>query len=199
LKLSKVFPEYKVLDLSYEDENETIALFEEHRNLMDVCLFTGNWPYLKTRNHYGDRDPGVPMVYVYDTDSALHKTIAKMLYDGVDISRLSIDTATSFEVNGCLSYIGIRPEALYLLPVEGPLERSKFVSFHKSLWEDRKTTAAVTFFRSAYAELSKSGMPIYRCTPSEGALKEAIVRSVLELQMVKAKLPDGGRTCHCRP
>jgi hypothetical protein len=181
------FPQYRFLGLSYEDENDTVPLFERNRARMDVCLFTGNWPYLKVRKYYGGRDCGIPLVYVYDTGLGIYQALAKMLHEGVDTTRLSIDTATPDEAKRCLTDIGLQSEALFFLSVDRPIEKSEFVSFHRSLWKRGKTTAAATFLRSAYAELRGDGMPVYRCTPSLGGLKEAVVRAVLELEALKAR------------
>lgn len=187
LEFAEGFPQYHFLDLRYEDENDTVPLFEKNRGRMDVCLFMGNWPYLKVKKYYGDRDCGIPMVYVADTSLGIYQALAKMLYDGVDTRRLSIDTATPEEAERCLAHVGLRPEALFFLPVESPIDRKEFVDFHKSLWEKGETTAAATFLKGAYVELSRYGMPVYRCTPSLGGLKEGLVRAVLELEALKAK------------
>ncbi|HHX28158.1 MAG: hypothetical protein ACOX5Q_05415 [Bacillota bacterium] len=187
LQFAESFPQYRFLKLRYEDENDTVPLFEKNRGQMDVCLFTGNWPYFKVMNHYGGRDSGIPLVYVCDTSLGIYQALAKMLHDGVDTRRLSIDTATPGEARQCLSDVGLSPDALYFLPVESPMEKSEFVSFHRTLWEEGKTSAAATFLRSAYVELSGCGMPVYRCTPSLGGLKEGLVRAVLELEALKAK------------
>lgn len=187
LKFAEGFPQYRFLELRYEDENDTVPLFEKNRARMDVCLFTGNWPYLKVKKHYGERDCGIPLVYVCDTSLGIYQALAKMLNEGVDTRRLSIDTATPEEAERCLTDVGLHPEALFFLPVDSPIEKREFVSFHRSLWEKSETTAAATFLRSAYAELSRYGMPVYRCTPSLGGLKEGLVRAVLELEALKAK------------
>jgi len=110
-----------------------------------------------------------------------------MLHDGVDNSRLSIDTATREEAERCLIDVDLRTETLFFLPVESPIGRKEFVDFHKSLWEKGETTAAATLLRGAYVELKRQGMPVYRCTPSLGGLKEGLVRAVLELEALKAK------------
>ena len=187
LEFAEGFPQYHFLDLRYEDENDTVPLFEKNRGRMDVCLFMGNWPHLKVKKYYGDRDCGIPMVYVADTSLGIYQALAKMLYDGVDTRRWSIDTATPEEAERCLAHVGLRPEALFFLPVESPIDRKEFVDFHKSLWEKGETTAAATFLKGAYVELSRYGMPVYRCTPSLGGLKEGLVRAVLELEALKAK------------
>lgn len=187
LEFAEGFPQYRFLELSYEDENDTVPLFEKNRARMDVCLFTGNWPYLRVKKHYGERDCGMPLVYVADTSLGIYQALARMLNDRVDTRRLSIDTAPPDEAKRCLADVGLHPEALFFLPVDSPIERREFVSFHRSLWEKGKTTAAATFLRSAYAELRSYGMPVYRCTPSLGGLKEGLVRAVLELEALKAK------------
>ncbi len=169
LEFAEGFPQYRFLALRYEDENDTVPLFEKNRGRMDVCFFTGNWPYLKVKNHYGGRDCGIPLVYVADTSLGVYQALAKMLYDKVDTSRLSIDTVTPEEAERCLADIGLRPRALFFLPVDRPIDRKEFVAFHKSLWEKGETTAAATFLRGAYVDLKRHGVPIYRCTPSLGA------------------------------
>lgn len=187
LEFAEGFPQYRFLALRYEDENDTVPLFEKNRGRMDVCLFTGNWPYLKVKNHYGGRDCGIPLVYVAGTSLGVYQALAKMLYDKVDTSRLSIDTVTPEETERCLGDIGLRPEALFFLPVDKPIDRKEFVAFHQSLWEKGETTAAATFLRGAYVDLKRHGVPIYRCTPSLGGLKEGLVRAVLELEALKAR------------
>jgi len=136
---------------------------------------------------------------VADTSLGIYQALAKMLHDGVDNSRLSIDTATREEAERCLIDVDLRTEALFFLPVESPIGRKEFVDFHKSLWEKGETTAAATLLRGAYVELKRQGMPVYRCTPSLGGLKEGLVRAVLELEALESQgEPAGGRACFVR-
>ena len=187
LEIARQFQGHTFLDLHYEDETETVSIFRANKDKMQVCLFTGNWPYAKVKAECQEREISIPLVYISDAGSAVHKTISKLLIDGVDVRRLSIDTITPQEAAESFGEIGLSLDGLYLMPFAGPIRREEFVSFHKSLWKSGKTAAAITFLRTAYLELKQHGVPVYRCTPSTGALREAVVKAVLEAQAIETR------------
>lgn len=186
LEIAKDFPQHTFLDLHYEDETETVSIFRANVSRMQVCLFTGNWPYTKVREECKE-EVNIPLIYISDAGSAVHKTISKLLIEGVDVRRLSIDTITPEEAAESFGEIGLGLEGIHLMPFAGPIRRREFVSFHKSLWQAGKTAAAVTFLRTAYLELKRSGVRVYRCTPSNGALREAVVKAVLAAQAIETR------------
>ncbi len=187
LQASKEFSQHRFLDLHYTDENESVSLFKANRDKMQVCLFSGNWPYYKVKAECSEDKVDIPLVYVEESGSAIHKTIAKMLIDGVDVRRLSIDTVPVTEAKQSLGEIGLNLDHIHLMSSVALIDRDSFVSFHESLWKAGRTAAGVTFLRSAYLELKEKDVPIYRCTPSLGILREAVVKAVLEAEKLQTR------------
>jgi len=180
------YPQYSFINLSYTDESETGLTFEKNQHRMDVCLFTGIWPYAKIRNNFAQAALTMPMVHAHHS-GALFKTIARMIHLGAIFNRVSIDVVSEDEAELTFAEVGNRPKELFLMPFRDAVPRANYVAFHKDLWRAGRTTAMITLLTSAYSELSQEGLPVYHCSIGLAAMREAIARAVLELQTVQMR------------
>lgn len=186
VEMGRRYPQYRFLDLSYDDEREALDIFRKNRSIMSVCLFSGDWPYAMVVQEFGD-DLDVRLVYAHDAGPALPKTLMAMIRDGRDISCLSIDTVPEEELQECFHEMGHAPEEHHLMVPTPPAERDAYLEFHKGLWEQGKTTGAITFLKTAYDELVAQGVPAYRGTPTRGALRESVARAALEASGIRMR------------
>jgi len=186
MTLVEDYPQYSFLDLSYNDETESEMIFKNSKERMDVCLFTGPWPYTKVLSSLGRKDAGIPMVYANHT-SGLYQTIARMLINGADLSRVSIDVISEEDANTAFAGIGYQPEKVFLMPFKGAVPRESFISFHRELWKEGRTTSMITLLSTAYRHLKSEQLPVYHSSVGVVAMREAVARAVLELQSVKLR------------
>lgn len=181
------FPELALVPLPYDEETEALSVLESHLDEIDIVFFTGNWPY-----HYVTERRGFPLpkptVYVSShAGSSLHKTLAQMAHRGVDIGRISVDTLSRSEIREAYGEIGLDPGGVHPFEITRAVPRRELVDFHLRLWQRGETRAAVTFLRTAFAALEEAGVPVFRCTPSTHAIREALLRAVLEARALRAK------------
>ena len=186
MTLVEDYPQYSFLDLSYNDETESEGIFRRNKERMDVCLFTGPWPYTKVLSALGTSGAGIPMVYANHT-GGLYQTIARMLINGADLSRVSIDVISEDDAKTAFSEIGYQPEKLFLMPFVGAVPRESFISFHRELWREGRTTSMITLLSTAYRDLKQERLPVYHSSVGVVAMREAVARAVLELQSVKLR------------
>lgn len=181
------FPELRLVPLPYSEETEALTVLESHLQEIDIVFFTGNWPYHYVKEQRASPLPK-PAVHVSSrAGSSLHKTLAQMAYRGLDITRISVDTLSPAEIREAYGDIGLDPSGVQIFEITRAVPRQELVDFHLGLWRRGKTTAAVTFLRTAFAVLEKAGMPVFRCTPSTHAIREALLRAVLEARALRAK------------
>ena len=180
------YPQYSFLDLSYDDERESEGTFRKNHSRMDVCLFTGVWPYTKVRSTLGQTDLSLPMVYASHS-GAIYKTIARMLNEGGDMSRVSVDAVSKEEAWLSFSEVGLQPQELFLMPFSDAAPREQYISFHQDLWREGRTTSMITLHTNAYKHLHREGFPVFHCSIGVAAMREAIVHAVLELQTAQMR------------
>lgn len=185
--MAEDFPELELRPLPYAEETEVLTLFLEHLDIIDIAFFTGNWPYHYVVEHLGSQLTK-PVVYVSShTGSSLHKTLAQMLYHGIDIRHISVDTLPASEIREAYGEIGLAADDVHTLEITSAIPRERLVDFHLELWRKGKTRAAVTFMRTAYLALTGLGVPVFRCTPGIHATREALFRAVLEARALRMK------------
>jgi hypothetical protein len=184
ISMVKEYPQYSFLNLSYADERESEEIFKRNLHRMDVCLFTGPWPYTKVLSALGPSGPPIPMVYANHT-SGLYQAIARMLINGANLNRISIDVISEEDAETAFTGIGFRPKNLYLMPFRGAVPRERFIEFHRDLWKQGRTDSMITRLTSAYNHLKEEGLPVYHSSVDLVSMREAVARAVLELQSVK--------------
>lgn len=179
------FPQHNFMDLHYDHEEDTLEIFKANQDKMDVCLFTGPWPYRRVKRELKDGHLYMPMVHISNIGSAIHKIIAQMLIDGVCVHNLSFDCVAPMEASEILAEIGLSSDGMYFMPHNGSVERRRYVMYHESLWKSGKTTGCITGLRGAYLKLKQRGVPAYWSEPSLGTIREAVVKAVLEAETLE--------------
>ncbi|MEH1015466.1 hypothetical protein V6U90_20425 [Micromonospora sp. CPCC 206060] len=167
-------PGVTVRRFDYDHESQAPAIVEAHAGQVEAWLFTGVVPYTLAR------DANVlnrPAIFVDYTGATLLQAAVRLLRDGHDVTRVSIDTLTSTDVNTTFGEAGLPVEHVRTLPYRSGLASKDVAHFHR---RQRRAGAevAVTCISSVYETL-RHEMPVIRLAPSYHSVRTALRQLLL--------------------
>ncbi|HHW03853.1 MAG TPA: hypothetical protein GXX35_13780 [Thermoanaerobacterales bacterium] len=166
--------EYKGVEpikLFYSNEEQTVELIKNNDSMVDGFLFTGFLPYYETQRS------GITkkrlFYYPILGASLYHILFIMKVHEGVDITRISIDTLNSDEIKEVYEEIKLPDEKLYINE-RGltQFSREQYIDFHRLLYKSGKTVAAVTAVNSVYERLKEESVPVFRVIPTIYTMRE---------------------------
>ncbi|SCL45129.1 hypothetical protein GA0070606_0617 [Micromonospora citrea] len=162
--------------LHYDHESQAPAIVEAHAGQVQAWLFTGVVPYTLAREA---NLPHRPAVFVDYTGATLLQAAVRLLRDGHDVTRMSIDTVTGADVAGTFGEAGLPVDRVRSLPYRSGLGSDDVVAFHR---RQRKAGAdvAVTCISSVY-EVLRHEMPAFRLAPSNHSVRTALRQLMLHV------------------
>ncbi|TGB01215.1 ArsR family transcriptional regulator [Halobacillus salinus] len=191
------YPEFNCLSFEHSGEEELVEHLEAHSHHVDVWLFSGFLPY-STAIKWGKTSQ--PMYHTPYTGSSLYKTLYHILNnEQIKADELSFDAVHSSELNTIFDELGMEYDPAFLEEFidESDIENSqtylehykksveKFVQHHYDLWNENHTKAAVTCVWAVYTELKRLGVPVFRVTPANSAIKSVLNIIVRTHEMVR--------------
>lgn len=106
-------PGLTALRLDYDHESQAPAIVEAHAPSVEGWLFTGIVPYMLAR----DADVLTrPASFVDYSGATLLSALVRLQHEGVDVTRLSIDTLSAADVTTTFAEAGLPTDALRTLP-----------------------------------------------------------------------------------
>ncbi|NUO55722.1 MAG: hypothetical protein HOV71_26395 [Hamadaea sp.] len=162
--------------LDYDHESQAPGLVAAHDATIGAWLFTGIVPYtLAKEAKAGSR----PAAFVDYTGATLLQAAVRLLRDGHDPTRMSVDTLPNADVAATLIEAGLPVDRIKVLPYRSGLTSDDLVAFHKrSARGPQGTTVAVTCVRSVYEALH-AHMPVLRLAPSTHSVRTALRQLLL--------------------
>jgi hypothetical protein len=162
--------------LDYDHESQAVGLVEARSGSVEAWLFTGVVPYTMVS------EAGVltrPATFVDYTGATLLQAMVRLLRDGHDVSRMSIDTVPSADVSATLREAAVPTAGVRTLPYQSGVESTDVVEFHRRARRGtRGTEVAVTCLSSAY-EVLRTEMPAFRLVPSAYSVRVAVRQLLL--------------------
>lgn len=155
----------------YDHESQAPAITEAHANAVDAWLFTGVVPYTLCREA---ETLNRPATFVDYTGATLLQALVRLVREGHDVTRMSIDTLPAVEVTATLHEAGIPVAHVATLPHRSGVTSAEAVAFHRK--QRRGTNGsriALTCLRSVYEAL-RGEMPVTRLAPSTHAVRNAL-------------------------
>ncbi|QGP92055.1 hypothetical protein MGLY_14110 [Neomoorella glycerini] len=159
--------------LPYKHEGETLSLVEKHDSQVDGFLFTGFLPYHETRKAGITSKP----IFFYPINgTSLYRVFFIMkFHQGIDITRISIDTLKRDEVREVYRELELDYSNLYVNEKDlTEFSQEQYFNFHKSLFLQGVTVGAVTAINSVYERLKSEGIPAFKVIPTLYAMKETL-------------------------
>jgi hypothetical protein len=164
-------PGVAVRRFDYQHEAQAPAIVREHAAEVEAWLFTGIVPYTLAREADALTRPATFVDY---TGATLLRALVRLMRDGYDVTRLSIDTVANADVVATFDEAGLPMEHVRTLPYRAGLTSSDVVAFHRRRRRDGVgTAAAVTCLGSAHEAL-RTEMPVLRLAPSPHSVRVAL-------------------------
>ncbi len=162
--------------LDYDHESQAPGIVAAHDAHVRAWLFTGIVPYTLAQDA---KALSRPAVFVDYTGTTLLQGTVRLLRDGHDPSRISVDTLPSAEVMGTLGEAGVPVERIRVMSYRAGFTSDDFVAFHRKCARGATpSTAAVTCLRSVYEAL-RGQMPVLRLAPSTHSVRIALRQLLL--------------------
>ncbi|SCL26762.1 hypothetical protein GA0070624_3368 [Micromonospora rhizosphaerae] len=182
----------------YDHESQAPAIVEAHGGQVEAWLFTGVVPYTLAR----EADVLTrPATFVDYTGATLLQAAVRLLRDGHDPTRISIDTVATADVTTTFTDAGLPVDRLRSLPYRSGLTSADVIAFHRRQRRGSSpATVAVTCLSSVY-EVLRHEMPVLRLAPSNHSVRTALRQLLLEansqaqedaqIALGLADVPDG--------
>lgn len=171
----------KFLTGGHDDQGEAEDRYLRLKDRIDSAVFPGPWLYdLATAGHWLT----VPSTHIPLTGSALYAALLRacLTIGNVDLGRVSIDSLAAYAVEEAYAEIGVDASAVSCRPYDGPESVRGFTAFHQQLWQEGRTTCALTSILAVERELRSLGVPVLRIAPTKATVREAIETAVLLAQ-----------------
>lgn len=169
------FATLQLLPFPYEQESEAEAVARAAAPIAEVLLFTGPVPYYRVTRA---GDPGVACLYVQPAAASLYRLFL-LERERIDPLRVSVDTVSRRTLAEAYADLGIDDRGVHVREYDGPIARDELVDFHLSRFHAGETTGALTYLRSARAELVRRGVPCAWVTPTSTEVATALEKAYL--------------------
>ncbi|MER7501628.1 hypothetical protein AB0L05_31745 [Nonomuraea pusilla] len=164
-------PGVSALRLDYDHESQAPAIVEAHANAVEGWLFTGIVPYMLSRAAEALIRPAAFVDY---SGATLLSALARLQYEGQDITRLSIDTLSAADVTATFAEAGLPTGQVRTLPYRPEMTSKKAVAFHR-----RGPEHPVITCLSSVHEALRGEMHVLRLAPSVRSVRVALRQLLL--------------------
>ncbi|SDG02708.1 hypothetical protein SAMN05421505_101147 [Sinosporangium album] len=164
-------PGVSALRLDYDHESQAPAITEAHTAGVEGWLFTGVAPYTRAR----DADTlARPAAFVDHAGVTLLSAILRLQRQGLDVTRLSIDTLPAADAAATFAEAGLPIEHVRMLPYRTELTDRNAITFHRR----GPAHPVITCLGPVYDAL-RDEMHVLRLTPSAHSVRVALRQLLL--------------------
>ena len=156
---------------AYDHETEASRIVDVHADEVDAWLFTGVIPYTVAAEHLTR-----PAAYIDYTGTSLLHAVIRLVIDGHDISRLSIDTLATSDVLDALAESELATSGVSSLPFRAGLTSDALMEFHRQ--RAAEGAVAITCVSSVYETL-RDEITILRLVPSWDSIRTTLRQLLL--------------------
>ncbi|WP_209121296.1 hypothetical protein [Alkalihalobacillus sp. BA299] len=170
------FSEYQDMDLvpfSYDKTEETERIILENQSRIDQWLFSGQAPYYFAleKGLINEEEASYPILH---GSSLLGTFLEVLMHEGKEINQISLDTIQQTEIEFIQEAYSLNLLDIHAYSYIGYEPAEEIIAFHQELYEQGKSQVAVTCIKAVYLRLKKLGIPCYRVTPSQLAIKRVL-------------------------
>lgn len=155
----------------YKEPKDTTEIINNNRELVDVWIFAGPGIY-----PFAQKSRSNQLFFYLKMDGfSLTKTLMEIGYkDGKSLNMMSIDFLTDKDVQETYKDLGIPYQNVSIKEYspETPLE--DYLTFHETLYMNRKADTCVTALHFIYEGLKKRGIPVYRILPTRANIRDTL-------------------------
>ncbi|KZZ83046.1 hypothetical protein [Bacillus sp. SJS] len=175
-KAIKDFPSLKPI-FRLSDRVEDVSLFAaELMEKTDILLFSGKKPYLQAFKEYKFN---LPVHYIPLKGSGLYRSLHRLKNKTGDLSKLSIDTLSSQQVESVLHELDETSSIIKVIDLPN-------AETHKNNVDSGLCTGVLTGIKSVAEELEMAGIHAEWVTPTKGDIVVALERALLSSEKRKS-------------
>lgn len=179
MSVARGYKELDTLPLFYWEEEEIVGKLQPQVDKADMWLFSGQVPYAIAKAWGGINKP---MFYVTYDGSSLYRTLLKIALERQwELERLSYDTFRPIVLERTFAEVNIHGKPNYVKYYPGMISATELSNYHEALYQSGKTEGAVTCLRSAFLELQRRGVPVFRVLPTMASV-ESVLNLILRTQ-----------------
>jgi hypothetical protein len=188
-------PGVRTRRFDYDHETQAPGIVEAYAGQVEAWLFTGVVPYTLARE---SNVLSRPATFVDYTGATLLQAAVRLLREGHDPCRMSIDTVATADVTITFAEAGLPVDQVRTLPYRSGLSSDDLIAFHRR--HRRADRVAVTCLSSVH-EVLRHEMPAFRLAPSNHSVRIALRQVLLhatnqaqedaQIALGLAELPDG--------
>ncbi len=174
--LTEVIAEYDEIIPSIffnEQDKEASGIVAAHQQEVNAWLVFDQTNYLKLEN-WGQSQK--PIYYIPYRGASFYKVLCTTLYNGYKVEELSIDTIPYDDITRGLDDMQIPYASLHSMEDGGQLTTADYLNFHKRLFAQGVTKAAVTKSYYVKSLLEHEGIPAFCILPMR-----VTIRNILNL------------------
>ena len=179
----KSFPSFIPVFRAYTNEDQAPQLAEQLMSGTEVLLFTGPIPYQRAAERVKFT---VPAHYIPLSGTGLYRSLY-MLQKKHGSHPLSIDTLTRSAVEKTWRELGEFAEPFIVFDGSPRPTRDELVEFHRRLYTEGRTGAALTGLKSVSDELTRLGIRNEWVTPTEHDIIVSLERALLSTESRRGK------------
>lgn len=167
-------PGVRVHRFDYDHESLAAGLVNVHASAVDAWLFTGVVPYTLAESSLTR-----PAVYVDYSGATLLQAMVRLLREGHDVTRISVDTLDPAQVRAVLSEAAVPTGDVKTMPYRPGTTSEQFSDFHRKYAAAHGgEVVAITCLASVYNALSGE-VPAFRLAPSATSVRHALHQLLL--------------------
>lgn len=153
----------ELLPLIYAQPAEVSELLGRYDAAVDVWLFSGQVPYYYALDA---KTTTKPLFYIPHTGSSLYRVLLQIAcVKRLPIDSISFDLISRQEIEETCADVPLQVNNIYVKEFKNIISSQDLADYHYALWQAGKTKAAVTTLQSAYEELQRLQVPVFRIWP----------------------------------
>lgn len=168
------YENYSVTIFIDQDDTHTLSIINNYQQAVDVWLVFDQTNYLRIEE-WGQAQK--PIYYIPYRGASFYKTLCAAVYKNFKIEELSIDTIPYYDITRGLKDMQIEYSVIHHMADEkGNLTIKDYLAFHRQLFQQGITKAAIT--KSYYVKtlLEQEGIPAFCIIPMR-----VTIRNILNL------------------
>lgn len=175
------YNDYEITTFIDPDGTHTLNIIDNHQQEVDSWLVFDQINHLHIKN-WGQAQK--PVYYIPYRGASFYKTLCTAIYRGFKFEELSIDTIPYYDITRAFNDMDIQYNVInHLYDEHGDLSPDSYVAFHRKLFKQGITKAAVTRSRYVKNLLEQEGIPAFCIMPVR-----VTVRNILNVILTQFRI-----------
>ncbi|RNB85451.1 hypothetical protein EDM56_18780 [Brevibacillus fluminis] len=175
-KVADEFEELESVLLVYESEKESPALIKQCKEIIDVYLFSGKFPYYLSQN---DLPPDSRSIYIPFEGTDIYSVIFHIYRTYHFYPSVSFDVITPDVLQETFEELQIADFQWSVTTMDDEYDGEKLSEHHLQLWKEGKFQVVATCLNSVYVKLRELKIPVFLVKHTNQTIRETIKKAIL--------------------